>query len=44
MADLAVLDLEDLRMLEEDPELLFGMRERIELTMSGGVVRHRKGN
>ena len=43
VADLAVLALEDIRMLEEDPDLLFRMRERIELTMSGGVVRFRRG-
>jgi predicted amidohydrolase YtcJ len=43
VADLTVLDLEDIRMLEEDPGLLFGMRGRIELTMSGGEVRYRKG-
>ncbi len=43
VADLAVLDLGDIRVLEENPELLFGMRDRIVLTMSGGVVRYRKG-
>ena len=42
VADLVVLDLEDIHMLEEDPELLFGMRDRILLTMSDGFVRHRK--
>jgi predicted amidohydrolase YtcJ len=41
VADLAVLDLEDIRMLEEDPELLFEMKDRILLTMSGGEVRFR---
>jgi predicted amidohydrolase YtcJ len=39
VADLAVLDLENIGILEDDPELLFGMRDRIDLTMSGGVVR-----
>ena len=39
VADLALLELEDIRMLEEDPELLFGMRERVLMTMSDGVVR-----
>jgi predicted amidohydrolase YtcJ len=42
VADLVVLDLEDIRMLEEDPELLFGMRDRILLTLSDGVVRYQK--
>jgi len=44
VADLTVLDLEDIRVLEEDPDLLFGMRDRIVLTMSGGVMRYEKGN
>ena len=35
--------VEDITMLEEDPDLLFTMRERILLTMSGGAVRYRKG-
>jgi hypothetical protein len=39
---LVVLDLEDIRMLEEDPELLFGMRDRILLTLSDGLVRYPK--
>jgi predicted amidohydrolase YtcJ len=39
VADLVVLDLEDLRMLEEDPELLFTMSDRVLMTMSDGVVR-----
>jgi len=42
VADLVVLDLEDIRMLEEDPGLLFAMKDRILLTMSDGVVRYRK--
>lgn len=42
-ADLAVLDLENIRVLEENPELLFSMRDRILLTMSGGEVRYRNG-
>jgi predicted amidohydrolase YtcJ len=42
VADLVVLDLADISMLEDDPELLFGMRDRILLTMSDGVVRYRK--
>jgi len=37
-----VLELEDIRMLEEDPDLLFGMRDRILLTLSDGIVRYRK--
>lgn len=43
VADLTVVDLEDIRMLEEDPDLLFEMRDRILLTMSNGEVRYRKG-
>ncbi len=42
MADLVVLELEDIQMLEEDPDLLFGMRDRILLTLSDGIVRYRK--
>jgi predicted amidohydrolase YtcJ len=42
VADLVVLDLEDIRTLEEDPGLHFAMRDRILLTMSDGVVRYRK--
>ncbi len=42
VADLAVLDLEDVHLLEEDPELLFQMGDRILLTMSGGKVRFRR--
>ncbi len=41
VADLVVLELENIRMLEEDPELLFGMRDRVFLTMSDGIVRYR---
>lgn len=43
VADLAVLDLVDIRDLEEDPDLLFEMHDRVLLTMSEGVVRYRKG-
>ncbi|MFC1662097.1 amidohydrolase [Gemmatimonadota bacterium] len=42
VADLVVLDLEDIRILEEDPDLLFEMRDRVLLTLSGGVVRYQK--
>jgi predicted amidohydrolase YtcJ len=42
VADLAVLDLDDIHLLEEDPELLFEMGDRVLLTMSGGEVRFRK--
>ena len=42
VADLAVLALEDIRMLEEDPELLFEMKDRILMTMSDGQVRFEK--
>lgn len=42
VADLAVLALEDIRMLEEDPELLFDMKNRVLMTMSDGQVRFEK--
>ena len=38
LADLVVLDLPGLDVLEEDPELLFSMRERIVATMVEGEV------
>jgi len=41
-ADLVVLDLTDITMLEENPELCFEMKDRILLTMSDGIVRFRK--
>ncbi len=40
LADLVVLDLPGLDVLEEDPELLFTMRERIVATMVEGKVEH----
>ena len=40
LADLVVLDLPGLDALEEDPELLFSMRERIVATMVEGKVVH----
>jgi predicted amidohydrolase YtcJ len=40
VADLVILDLPDIRALEEDPELLFGMRDRVLLTMTAGAVRY----
>lgn len=43
VADLVVVDLDDMRILEQDPDLLFEMRDRILLTMSDGQVRYRKG-
>ena len=41
VADLVVLDTRDLWELERDPELLFGMGDRVLLTLVDGVVRHR---
>jgi predicted amidohydrolase YtcJ len=43
VADLVVLDLDDIHRLEANPDLLFEMRDRILLTMSGGKVRFRRG-
>jgi len=40
LADLVVLDLPDLMELERDPELAFGMRDRVLLTVVDGRVRH----
>ncbi len=40
LADLVVLDLPSLDALEEDPELLFGMRERVIATLVEGQVVH----
>ena len=40
LADLVVLDLPGLDALEEDPDLLFSMRERIVATMVEGRVEH----
>jgi predicted amidohydrolase YtcJ len=42
VADLVVLDLPDIRMVEENPRLLFEMRDRVLMTMSDGVVRYRR--
>jgi pyruvate-formate lyase-activating enzyme len=39
VADLLVPDLEDMRMLEEEPELQFEMGDRSVVTVSGGEVR-----
>ncbi len=39
VADLVVVDLSDIRMLEEDPELCFTMRDRVLLTLVDGEVR-----
>ncbi len=40
LADLVVLDLSGLDVLEEDPELLFSMRERVVAAMVEGEVVH----
>jgi predicted amidohydrolase YtcJ len=40
LADLVVLDLPDPMALERDPELAFGMRDRVLLTMVDGHIRH----
>jgi len=40
LADLVVLDLPALDALEEDPELLFSMRDRIVATMVEGEIVH----
>ena len=40
LADLVVLDLSGLDVLEEDPELLFSMRERVVATMVEGEIVH----
>ncbi|MBT8396070.1 MAG: amidohydrolase family protein, partial [Gemmatimonadetes bacterium] len=42
VADLVVLELEGIHRLEEDPELLFEMKDRVLLTMSDGIVRYEK--
>jgi predicted amidohydrolase YtcJ len=41
-ADLVVLDLDDILALERDPELAFGMRDRIVMTMVDGQVRYER--
>ncbi|MBM3789607.1 MAG: amidohydrolase family protein, partial [Acidobacteria bacterium] len=38
LADLAVLDIPDIRLLEKDPELCSGMADRIVLTMVAGKI------
>ena len=40
VGDLVVLDLADLDDLQRDPELCFQMRDRVLLSMVGGVVRY----
>ena len=40
LADLVVLDLPGLAALEEDPELLFTMRDRVLATMVEGRIEH----
>lgn len=42
VADLVLLDLPDIRALEEDPELCFEMRDRVLMTMTAGAVRYQK--
>lgn len=42
LADLVVLDLEDIRELERNPELLFQMPDRVLLTMVDGEVRYER--
>jgi predicted amidohydrolase YtcJ len=42
VADLVVLDLEDIRELEKNPELCFEMPERILMTLVEGKVRYCK--
>ena len=42
LADLAVLDLPDIRDLQKNPDLCFQMENRILLTMVGGEVRFQK--
>jgi predicted amidohydrolase YtcJ len=42
VADLVVVDLPDIGMLEKDPELCFSMRDRVLLTLVDGEVRFRR--
>jgi predicted amidohydrolase YtcJ len=42
VADLVILDLNNIRALEENPELLLGMRDRVLMTMTAGTVRYEK--
>jgi len=42
VADLVILDLPDIRDLEENPELLFEMRDRVLMTLTAGAVRYEK--
>ncbi len=42
VADLVILDLPDIRDLEENPELLFEMRGRVLMTLTAGAVRYEK--
>jgi predicted amidohydrolase YtcJ len=42
LADLTVLDLADINMLEKNPELCFQMRDRVVATLVGGQIRYQK--
>lgn len=42
LADLVVLDLADIRDLEREPELCFGMSDRVVMTLVGGKIRYQK--
>lgn len=42
LADLAVLDLAGIELLEKDPELCFRMRDRVVMTVVGGQVRYQR--
>jgi len=42
VADLVILDLPDIRDLEENPALLFEMRARVLMTMTAGAIRYEK--
>ena len=42
VADLIVIDLPDIGMLEQEPELCFSMRDRVLLTLVDGEVRFRR--
>jgi predicted amidohydrolase YtcJ len=44
VADLVVVNLENIKELEAKPELCFEMPERILMTMVGGEVRYRRGD
>ena len=40
LADLVVLDLPSIDLLESDPELCFGMPDRVVMTVVGGKIRY----